>query len=414
MAVGKVTISSLAKLQGWLWDTHVTGFGARRQTNGVFYYVRYRHNGQQTVHSIGRHGPLTPGTARARAKQLLGAVAGGIDPFAQALAGEGFSTTVERYLERKRLALKPNSLRETERYLRNHSAPLHRLRLDQIDRRKVAALLGEIETSRGPVSRNRLRNALSAFFSWCIQEGLLDANPVTGTGKANENGGRERVLTRDELCKLWRNLNDDPYSHVVRLLLLSGQRRNEIGHLQWGEVDLARKMIVLSPARTKNSRTHELPLSAQALDILTRQPRRNSSDYLFGERGFNDWARAKAKLDKRAGIVEWHLHDLRRTCATGMAELGVQPHIIEAVLNHVSGHKAGVAGIYNRARYEGEMRDALTKWADHVEVLIVGPRKQPVPIGLMERAFAVARGGKIVPEEDLANLARQLTPLKRA
>jgi len=97
-----------------------------------------------------------------------------------------------------------------------------------------------------------------------------------------------------------------------------------------------------------------------------------------------------------------------------MAELGVQPHIIEAVLNHVGGHKAGVAGIYNRARYEGEMRDALKKWADHLEALIVGPRKQPVPISLMERAFAVARGSKIVPEEDLANLARQLTPLKRA
>jgi hypothetical protein len=97
-----------------------------------------------------------------------------------------------------------------------------------------------------------------------------------------------------------------------------------------------------------------------------------------------------------------------------MAELGVQPHIIEAVLNHVSGHKAGVAGIYNRAKYAGEMRDALQRWADHVEALVVGPRKQPVPMGLMERAFAVARGGKIVPEEDLANFARQLTPPKRA
>jgi integrase len=369
MAVGKVTISSIAKLDGWLWDTHVTGFGARRQTNGVFYYVRYRHNGQQTVHSIGRHGPLTPDTARSRAKQLLGTVAGGTDPFAQALAGEGFSTTVERYLERKRPALKPNSLRETERYLRNHSAPLHRLRLDQIDRRKVAALLGEIETSRGPVSRNRLRNALSAFFSWCVQEGLLEANPVTGTGKANENGARERVLTRDELRKLWRGLGDDPFSDVVRLLLLTGQRRNEIGHLQWGEVDPARKMIVLSPARTKNSRTHELPLSAQALVILTRQPRRNSSDYLFGERGFNDWAREKARLDQRLGIAAYTIHDLRRSAATGMAELGVQPHIIEAVLNHVSGHKAGVAGIYNRAKYADEMRLALQRWADHVEAI---------------------------------------------
>ena len=166
MAVGKITISSIAKLSGWLSDTHVTAFCARRQTNGVFYYVRYRHNGTQVVRSIGRHGPLTPDTARARAKQLLGTVAGGTDPFAQTLAGEGFATAVERYLERKRPALKPISFRETERYLRNHSAPLHRLRLDQIDRRKVAALLGEIETIRGPVSRNRLRSVLSALFSW--------------------------------------------------------------------------------------------------------------------------------------------------------------------------------------------------------------------------------------------------------
>jgi hypothetical protein len=109
MAVGKVTISSIAKLDGWLWDTHVTGFGARRQTNGTFYYVRYRHNGQQTVRSIGRHGPLTPDTARARAKQLLGTVAGGTDPFAQSLVGEGFAASIDRYLERKRGSLKPNS-----------------------------------------------------------------------------------------------------------------------------------------------------------------------------------------------------------------------------------------------------------------------------------------------------------------
>src|SRR5215471_9681708 len=112
MAVGKVTISSIAKLDGYLWDTHVTGFGARRQTNGVFYYVRYRINGQQVVRSIGRHGPLTPDTARARAKQLLGTVAGGTDPFAQGLAGEGFTTAVERYLERKKAAVKPSSYSE--------------------------------------------------------------------------------------------------------------------------------------------------------------------------------------------------------------------------------------------------------------------------------------------------------------
>ena len=126
-----------------------------------------------------------------------------------------------------------------------------------------------------------------------------------------------------------------------------------------------------------------MPLSAQALAILQRQAQR--WEFVFGERdGYTNWADAKAKLDQRVGIAPWRLHDLRRTCATGMAELGVEPWYIEAIVNHVSGHKGGVAGIYNRARYADAMREALQRWADHVEALIVGPRKRPVPTGLME------------------------------
>jgi integrase len=370
MATGKITLTALAKLEGWLWDSGVVGFGARRQAKGVFYYLRYRHNGSQIMKSIGRHGsPWTPDTARNRARELLGTLAGGDDPFAKPLAAEAFGAEIERYLDRKRSALKPISFSEVARYLRQHCAPLHRLRLGEIDRRTVAVLLAEIERARGPVARNRLRSALSAFFTWAITEGLLDANPVQGTAKANENGSRERVLTPEELKALWHSLGDDCFSDILRLLLLTGQRRNEIGHLQWSEVDLARKLIVLPPARTKNSRQHELPLSGQALAILARQSRRNSSGFVFGvgARGFNEWSGSKAALDARVRIADWHLHDLRRTCATGMAELGTQPHIIEAVLNHVSGHKAGVAGIYNRARYEGEMRDALQRWANHLD-----------------------------------------------
>jgi integrase len=329
--------------------------------------VRYRHNGTQVVRSIGRHGPLTPDTARAKAKQLLGVVAGGLDPFAQALSGEGFPAAIDRYLERKRGSLRPSSFNLTEHYLRGHAEPLHSLRLAQIDRRKVAALLGEVETSSGPASRNRLRSALSAFFNWCVTEGLLETNPVTGTAKAAEGGSRERVLTQDELRQLWRALGDDKFSDVVRLLLLTGQRRNEIGKLQWGEIDLARKLIVLASGRTKNGRQHEVPLSAQALAIIEGMPRRNSSDFLFGKRGFSDWAAVKAKLDQRAGIAPWTLHDLRRTCATQLGELGIQPHHIEAILNHYSGHRAGVAGVYQRAKYEGEMRAALQRWADWIE-----------------------------------------------
>jgi integrase len=185
---------------------------------------------------------------------------------------------------------------------------------------------------------------------------------------ADEVGSRERVLTPDELRKLCIGLRDDRFSTIVRLLLLTGARRNEIGHLQWSEVDLPRKLIVLPPERTKNGKPFELPLSAQALAIIERTPRRNSSDFLFSDKsGFKDWGGAKDALDKRIGIAPWTLHDLRRTCATGMAELGTQPHIIEAVLNHVSGHKGGVAGIYNRASYSEPMRAALQRWADYVD-----------------------------------------------
>jgi integrase len=363
--VGKVTNTTIAKLDGWLWDHKLVGYGARKQIKGVHFYVRYRMNGEQIVRSIGRLGPWTCDTARNEAKRLLGIVASGVDPFAQSLSSETFGAEVERYLERKKASLKPSSFSDTTRYLRDRASALHRLPLADIDRRKIAALLAEIETNSGPVARNRARAALSAFYTWAIQEGFVDQSPVVGTGKADEGASRDRVLSPDELRKLWRGLGDGRFADIVRLLLLTGQRRTEIGRLTWAEVDLERKMIVLAPDRTKNSRTHEVPLSTQALAILARQPRR--TEFVFSRRGFMNWADAKARLDQRVAIAPFRLHDLRRSAATYMAEIGVLPHIIEAVLNHQSGHKASVAGIYNRAKYEPEMRAALQRWADHVD-----------------------------------------------
>jgi integrase len=366
MAVGKVTVSSLAKLEGWLWDRTCQGFGARRQRNSVFFYVRYRLNGSQVVKSIGRNGsPWTCDTARSEAKRLLGIVASGSDPFAQPLSSETFGAEIERYLLRKRGSLRPSWFAQTESYLRNYFAPLHTLPFADIDRRKVAAILAEIETKSGPIARNRARAALSAFYTWAIQEGFVESNPVTGTGKATENGGRERVLSQEELRKLWLNLGEGRFADIVRLLLLTGQRRTEIGRLTWSEVDLDRKVIVLGAERTKNRRSHEVPLSHQALAILQQQERR--TDFVFSRRGFMNWADAKARLDERADIAPWTLHDLRRSAATYMAELGVNPWHVEAVLNHRSGHKQRVAGRYNWAKYADEMRSALQRWADHVE-----------------------------------------------
>jgi integrase len=387
MAITKITIRTVEQLEpgSRVWDTVVQGFGVRRQRDGAYYYLRFRKNGAQRMRSIGRHGsPWTPDTARNEAKRLLGLAVGGADLFVKPLLTESFGHEVVRYLERKRLAMKPRAFEEVERHLTNHAAPLHKIRLAEIDRRTIAQRLGEIETSSGPVARNRVRSTLSAFFAWAVTEGLLDANPVQGTAKLDEGGSRERTLTPTELGELWSVLDAEPnpqFTDIVRLLILTGQRREEIGGLRWNEIDLDRGLVVLPPERTKNSRQHEVPLSHQARAILARQPKRKGRDFIFGigQAGFSGWSKCKERLDqallaarrqtnrKPKPLPDWRFHDLRRTAATQMAELGIQPHVIEAVLNHVSGHKSGVAGIYNRATYAEPMREGLQRWADWLD-----------------------------------------------
>jgi integrase len=376
--IKKTTVERLAPGGEWLWDDVVKGFGARRQVDGVFYYLRYRVNGSQRFKSIGRHGsPFTPDTARTEAKQLLGLVAAGIDPLEEdkrtrlkGAAVDTFGRELERYLDRKRQTMKPLSYWQVELHLRKHAKPLHRLRLTDIDRRTIASRLAEIETGSGRVSRNRVRSSLSAFFVHCVKEGLLDLNPVAGTAKADEGRSRDRVLSDAELTAIWQALGADQFSDIVRLLTLTAQRREEIGGLRWSEVDFERGLIVLPPDRTKNRREHAVPLSPQARAIIERQPRGREFVFGHGAGGFSGWSRCKERLDQRVKLPAWRLHDLRRTAATVMADrLGVLPHIIEAVLNHVSGHRAGVAGVYNRAKYAAEMREALQRWADHIEII---------------------------------------------
>jgi integrase len=345
-----------------LWDTSLVGFGARLQLKTVHYLVRYRFEGKQRFQTIGKHGPFTPETARREAQRLLGVVASGVDPAAKAAEGDSFAAIMEHYLERKGTVLRPRTFVEVERHLRKHSAALHKLALADIARRDVAEVLARVETGSGNIARNRVRASLSAFWRWAITEGLVESNPVQATAKASEDNGRECVLGESEIRAVWRACGDDDFGRIVKLLLLTGQRRTEIGRLRWDEINLAQGTLTLGAQRTKNGRRHELPLSRQAQALLGP----SGESAVFGP---VHWARAKARLDARAGILGWTLHDLRRTAVTWMNELGVAPHIVEAAVNHVSGHKAGVAGIYNRARYSGEMRDALQRWADHVERL---------------------------------------------
>jgi integrase len=351
-----------------IWDNAVSGFGSRRQRDGVFYILRYRFAGVQRQISIGRHGsPWTVDQARREAQKILGVIVGGSDPLEKQSSVEVFGTCVEQYLERKRSSLKPGSFSAIQRHLIEHGKYFHAKKLGDIDRRAIAIRLAEIEKGSGPVARNRVRSSLSAFFSWAIREGLIETNPVTGTGTADEGKSRDRVLTKEEIAKLWSTLAAGlhvDFLDAIYLLLLTGQRRSEIGQLRWSEVDLDNRLIRLPPERTKNRREHIIPLSEPAIKILRIKfvdPGPLANGRVF--RRF-DWAEEKSRFDAALKIDPWRIHDIRRSVATWLGELGfASPWVTETILNHVSGHRAGVAGVYQRARYEKECRDALDRWA---------------------------------------------------
>ncbi len=352
-----------------LWDSAVRGFGCRRQRQAPTYILKYRAGGRQRFITIGPHGaPWTPDSARREAKRLLGLVAAGRDP---APAGrDTLAAVADDYLKDARGRLRASNFTNVARHLTVYWSPLGGESIYKITRRQVTARVAEMAKERGPVAAARARSALSAMFSWAIREGYeIASNPVMGSNRPAERPSRARVLSDPELAAIWGACGDDDYGRIIRLLALTGQRRDEVGGLRWEELREADRLWVIPPERTKNCRAHAVPLTPAALAIL---PPPNRREWVFGRgsRGFQGWSDAKALLDARAQVAEWRTHDLRRTVATGLANLGVLPHVIEAVLNHVSGHRAGVAGIYNRATYAKEMREALERWADHVAEMI--------------------------------------------
>jgi integrase len=368
-----------------VFDATVPGLGLRlRVTGGRSFIFQYKIGSQQRRVTLGNAGAIKLDQARATASKLHAQVRLGHDVAAErserrARAVETFGAVLAIYLPRQNARVRPRSYIEIERYLRRYLQSLHGLQFARIDRRLIAEQLSLIENVNGKAAANRARTCLSAFFAWAMREGLADNNPVIGTGR-REEASRSRVLANAELRIIWSALGDDEFSAIVRLLTLTGQRREEIGSLCWSEVDLEAGVIRLPAERVKNKREHTVPLSAPARTIVEAQPRRDGRDYVFGRGagGFSGWSRCKARLDRRIAqmvghpLPAWILHDLRRSVVTGMAELSVHPHVIEAVINHVSGSKAGVAGIYNRSSYAREKAAALALWGEHVTAVVEG------------------------------------------
>jgi integrase len=373
-------------------DDAPPGFGLRVRIGGSATFIfQYRIGAKQRRMNLRVANEQMLSQARKTAEQLYHQTKLGKDPAAEKAAArtkaaETFGSILRPFLAYKKRDLKARSYEECERHLLMHARRLQGLQIDAIDRRTIGALLTALATNNGPSLANSVRASLSGFFSWAMREGLSQANPVIGTNRAVVNGSRDRVLTDDELRSIWNALANDPYGDILKLLALLGQRRDEIGGLRWSEVNFDKAMISLPAERTKNSRPHDVPLAPMALAILKARPHVAGREYVFttGASGFRGWSNYKVTLDARiaakGAISPWRLHDLRRTAATRMAELGVQPHIIEACLNHVSGHKAGVAGIYNRATYEPEKRQALTLWSEHLLAVVEGRQSKVVAI----------------------------------
>jgi integrase len=362
-----------------VWDDELPGFGVRLNPTGKVWVVQYRANGKSRRETIGRVDAIAPEMARDNARKTLARVRLGADPHAEkaeaaARRAVTFVKVSARYLQNAQGRLKPRSFEEVNRHLTKHWAPFKELPLRSIDRPLIAAKLDDIAKQSGPIAANRARAALSALYSYALGMGLADQNPVVGTLKLGDEIKRDHVLSDHEIAAVWKASGDYDYGRIIRILTLTGQRRDEVGSMRWSEIDLEKAIWTLPTERTKNHRVHEVPLSKLALSILRNTPRLVGRDIVFGsgKGGFSGWSKAKRELDLelqplRPPIKPWRIHDLRRTAATGMANIGVSPHVVEAVLNHVSGTRAGVAGIYNRAAYREEKRDALIRWSDHVE-----------------------------------------------
>jgi integrase len=377
------------KAEEFAWDTELTGFGLKlwrkRDGSGVLrtWVAQYRAGGRTRRHSLGSTAKVPLSAAREAARKILAGAALGQDPAGErqakrARAARTFGAVADAYLHARASTLRPGSLRLGVLYLRGpYFAPLRAMSISEISRADVAACLTATTRRHGANSAAAARRWASSLLSWAVEEGWSPANPIVGTRKPPRTPPRDRVLADHELAAVWRTCGDDDHGRITRLLILLGSRRAEVGGMAWPELDLDVGTWTLPAARSKNHRAHTIALPPAALDIVQSVPRR-ACDQLFGSlwaphRGFTIWSRHKARLDALLGFERpWTLHDLRRTCATGMINLGIEPHHVEAVLNHHSGHRAGIGGVYNRSPYTAQIASALARWAAHVDDLIEG------------------------------------------
>lgn len=384
----------------YTWDTGLKGFGFRVTPKGVRSYVlQYRVNGGPSRRkTIGVHGsPWTPQTARKEAERLLMQVRQGVDPVEhqrelkrreKVLNISAYCDLfVDLYLKANWPDTWPEAMRTLENVVKPRWGKRSLLSLKRVDMVKLMD-----DYSDRPGRKKYVHSLLRKLFNWAVDREDIDVSPLAGMKAPKPAASRRRVLGHDELFCLWHACDRagwlwGPY---VRLLILTMQRRQEVAEMDWSEIDLNARIWSLPAERTKNNEAHIVPLTGLAIDqlealgpktqglVFTTTGKTAVSGFSKAKRFFDTEMKsiARERAEQREGdpdrftMPDWRFHDLRRTGATNLQALGIPVEVTEAVLNHISGTRAGVAGIYNRYKYEPEKRAALNAWDHRLRELV--------------------------------------------
>jgi integrase len=356
-----------------VWDTVLQGFGVRVSTTGrKVWFVVTRVGDRQKRVTIGTYPAVSLAEARDEARKLIRNAQLGVaedSPASPTLTlGEATPLFINLYAKPKN-----RSWRACERLLGTFRA-LADKPLGELKRSDLVRVLDQLIASGTPYRANRALSALKKLMAWALDRGMIEVNPIAGLKAPATEQSRDRILTERELRDLLLAADQEgyPFGCLIKVLALTGQRRSEVSDMRWSEVDLETQLWTIPASRTKNKQSHTVPLAGPVLEILRTLPRFLGSDYVFTTTGttpISGFGRAKGRLFAKVDAPDWRIHDLRRTAASGMARLGVAPHVVEKVLNHKSGIISGVAAVYNRYGYDLEKRDALEKWSETVLML---------------------------------------------
>jgi integrase len=383
------------------WDGLLPGFGLRISASGHRSWIamfRVAGESKPTMQTLGTFAQIPKvDNARQRAREAILAARSGINPVEVRRAEETtVGTVIDRYLEYVDRNLSTTWAHETRRILeRDVRVRWGKRPAREIARQDVNDLIDakaarrarprKGRTDGAGVQSNRVLSVLSAMFGWAAAQDLVEANPTAGVRRRVKEEPRDRVLDDAEIIRFWAACDGLglPFGPLFKLLLLTAQRRDEVGGMKWSELDLEKREWHIPAARSKNGKASTVHLSDLAVEIVERLPQIGDSDFVFTvteKTPASGYSYAKTRIDALMGpMPEWTLHDLRRTATTGMARLGIAPHVVDKILNHTAGTIKGVARIYNRFQYEGERAAALETWGRFVESLV-----RPTPSNVVQ------------------------------